>query len=156
MKDIINTHSQFLTNYYSKTSAKIVVLDILWKIGNYFERHKAYCNTKYLIWLYPYSTNNISNDCKAYENFHCYYKMRVILFLLKTIYAYIQFLVKIFTSIARPKRSWSWQLHHLLSSLDKKRYNNIFVIISINRISNWDKAIIPSPDFILKGQIKNK
>ena len=82
MKDIINTHSQFLTNYYSKTSTKIVVLDILWKIGNYFERHKAYCNTKYLIWLYPYciTTNDISNDCKAYDIFHCYYKMRVILF----------------------------------------------------------------------------
>ena len=29
MKDIINTHSQFLTNYYSKTSTKIVVLDFL-------------------------------------------------------------------------------------------------------------------------------
>ena len=29
MKDIINTHSQFLTNYYSKTSARSAILDIL-------------------------------------------------------------------------------------------------------------------------------
>ena len=107
MKDIINTHSQFLTNYYSKTSTKIVVLDILWKIGNHFERHKAYYNTKYFICLYPYSTNIISNECKAYDIFHCYYKMRVILFLLKTIYAYVRFSAKIFTSIARLKTSWS-------------------------------------------------
>ena len=36
---------------------------------------------------------------------------------------------------------------------DKKRDNNIFVIISINRISNWDMAIIPSAYFILEIKI---
>ena len=29
MKDIVNTHSQFLTSYYSETSARSAILDIL-------------------------------------------------------------------------------------------------------------------------------